>query len=374
MGAAAIGIEAWREARNRLVASARFQRWAARLPLARRLAWRRAREVFDLCAGFVYSQVLYVCVRLQVLHQLARGPQTAVAVAHACALPPDNAERLLAAACALRLVERTAQGRYSLGLLGAALLGNPGALAMVEHHALLYADLADPVALLQGRAPTTRLAQFWAYACSEAPAALTSDCTDGYSALMAASQQLIADEVLDAYPLHWHDCVLDVGGGEGVFLAQALRRAPHLRAMLFDLPAVARRAALRCARAGLGARVTVHGGDFLREALPCGADLVTLVRVLHDHDDAQARALLARVREALPLGGTLLIAEPLAQTAAAPAMGEAYFGLYLLAMGRGRPRTRQQIDDLLRASGFGSAMSAATRYPLHTSVLVARRR
>ena len=43
-----------------------------------------------------------------------------------------------------------------------ALVGNAAVAAMVEHHALLYADLADPVALLRGGAPT-RLAAYWPY-------------------------------------------------------------------------------------------------------------------------------------------------------------------------------------------------------------------
>ena len=44
------------------------------------------------------------------------------------------------------------------------MLGNPGIAAMVEHHAALYADLADPVALLRGDESDRRLARYWPYA------------------------------------------------------------------------------------------------------------------------------------------------------------------------------------------------------------------
>ena len=67
----------------------------------------------------------------------------------------------------------------------------------------------------------------------------------------ATSQPLFAQEVLNSYPIHQHRCLLDVGGGEGVFLAAAATRAPALRLMLFDLPAVAERARARLADAGL---------------------------------------------------------------------------------------------------------------------------
>jgi demethylspheroidene O-methyltransferase len=67
------------------------------------------------------------------------------------------------------------------------------------------------------------------------------------------------------------------------------------------------------------------------------------VRVVHDHDDERVLALLRAVRAALPPGGTLLLAEPMAGTPGAQAMGDAYFGFYLLAMGSGRPRTPQRL-------------------------------
>ena len=60
--------------RNRFLASPRFQRWASSFPLTRPIARRRARALFDLCAGFVYSQVLQACVRLRLFDALNRRP------------------------------------------------------------------------------------------------------------------------------------------------------------------------------------------------------------------------------------------------------------------------------------------------------------
>ena len=125
--------------------------------------------------------------------------------------------------------------------------------------------------------------------------------------------------------------------------ALSLRLPPHairsLRVKLFDLPAVATRAQARFARAGFADRAEAFGGSFLSDPLPRGADVISLVRVLHDHDDAAVMQALRAVREALPEGGVILIAEPFAGTPGAEAMGDGYFGFYLLAMGQGRPRT-----------------------------------
>lgn len=359
--------------RNRLLASPAFQRAAARFLPTRFIARRRARELFDLVAGFVYSQVLLACVQLRLLEALAAGPRTVTDLAETLAVPHDGMQRLLWAAASLRLVERCGDDRFGLGVHGAAMLGNPGIAAMVEHHGLLYADLADPVALLRGRRDRTALGGHWPYALGGDPRNLSSEQVSAYTTLMAASQPLVAAEILDAYPFHRHRCVLDAGGGDGSFLLSVASRIPTLRLMLIDLPPVADRARVRLRTAGLSERMSVTAGDFLSDAWPDGADLVTLVRVVHDHDDPAVLELFRRAHRALPPGGTLLIAEPMADTPGAEPMGDAYFGFYLLAMGSGRARTPDELGALLEQAGFDVPRLLPTRMPLQTRVLVARR-
>lgn len=363
----------WLAWRDRCLASPAFQRRAARWPFARAIARRRAAQVFDLVAGFVYSQVLAACVRLELFDRLAEGPQTLERLAARLGLEPAAAERLLVAAIALRLVERRSGGRFGLGVLGAPLVGNAGVAAMVEHHALLYADLADPVGLLRGVVPPSRLAGYWPYAGAADPSAVTGEQAASYSELMAASQPLVAGEILDAVDLTRHRCLLDVGGGDGSFLVAAGRRAPALRLTLFDLPAVAERAARRFAEAGLHERSTTVGGNFVADPLPPGADIATLIRVLHDHDDARVKIVLRSVHRALADGGTLVVAEPMAETPGAESMGDAYFGFYLLAMGRGRPRSSACLIEMLRDAGFTNVRRVATAQPLQTQLLLAQK-
>ncbi len=366
----------WRDrldgAVDRLVSSAAFRRRAAWFPLTRPVARQRVRALFDLCAGFVYSQVLLAVVRLRIPQLLLERPLTAPELAGRLGLLPEAAETLLRAAVSLRLASHRGGGRFGLGALGAALVDNPGLLSMIEHHRMLYDDLRDPVALLRGDAHDTALGRYWPYADAGAAASVVPAQVEAYSALMDASQPMISAEVLDAYPMHRHRCLLDVGGGSGAFLLAALRRAPRLRGMLFDLPAVAATAQPRLAAAGLGDRVSIRGGDFAHDPLPDGADLVSLVRVLHDHDDPAALALLRAVRAALPPDGTLLLAEPMADAAHAAPVADAYFGFYLLAMGSGRPRRPDEIESLLREAGFSRVRRLGTHTPVLVRLLVAQ--
>ena len=372
--------ERWLLLRNRWIADPGFQRWSMRLPLLRRVARHHAVAMFGVITGFVYTKTLTAAVDAGVIATLAKAPASTGALALAAEVPPGAMARLLAAAAAIDLVEPLPGDRWTLGQRGAALANNRGALAMIEHHKLFYDDLCDPLSMLRSVRGGGKLADFWSYAEAAGKGAPASAATDpdaaaraaAYSALMAASQPMVAEQVLAAFDFARHRRLLDIGGGHGAFVADVAAKHPRLELGIFDLPRVAE--AARAVLAGRGlAHVAVAGGSFRDDPLPVGADLVSLVRILHDHDDAVVAALLAKVHAALPPGGRLLIAEPMAGTPGAEAMGDAYFGLYLWAMGSGRPRTAAAYCDMVSRAGFARVREVATGLPMVTRLLIADR-
>ncbi|MEO1161217.1 MAG: methyltransferase, partial [Pseudomonadota bacterium] len=125
------------------------------------------------------------------------------------------------------------------------------------------------------------------------------------------------------------------------------------------------------AAVGFGDRFQAFGGDFFADELPEGPDLVSLVRVLHDHDDAEALTLLRNIRRSVSPGTVLLVAEPMAGVRGSSAVGDVYFGFYMLAMGRGRVRTPQEIGQMLARAGFAKTRSIATNTPVITQLIAA---
>lgn len=361
-----------RDRRDRLLVSSGFQRRALRLPIARRVARTRMRALFDLCSGFVYSQVLMACIRLDLFEIIADAPRTSNALAQRLDLPQPSMDRLLEAAESLDLVEARGEGRFGLGPLGAALLGNPAVKAMIEHHAALYEDLRDPVAILRGTNDSTALGRYWAYSKNAGVSEIGKDDTAAYTDLMAASQAMIADQVLSSCSFTACRRLLDVGGGAGAFVQAALERHAHLEGRVFDLPPVAAQARERFEASGLGERASAVGGSFLDDPLPRGHDLISLVRVLHDHDDDTVASLLKSVREAIEPGGMLVVAEPMLETRGAEPVTAAYFGFYLMAMGQGRARSADTLKTMLEAAGFGAVRERRTAAPLLVRVLTAR--
>jgi demethylspheroidene O-methyltransferase len=341
--------------RNRLLTDPKFIAFAQRFPLTRFVARRKSLELFDLLAGFSYSQVLFACVELKLFdHAGSTIPELAPKVG----LTEVKTGTLVRAAIAIGLLDVDGD-KIILGPHGAALVAQPWIMRFVEHHKHFYRDLEDPVALLKGHFASGGLREYWAYDDPDKD-------RSAYSALMAASQQAVSQQILDAYDMSKHRVVLDVGGGTGAFLKAAGARHPHLELNVFDLPSVT--------ADDIG--ITRFKGDFRQnllplndDSLPVNFDLITVVRVLHDHDDDVVLQLFRNIRKACAKDTILLIAEPFSGNKATASVTDAYFNMYFAAMGQGRTRTPDEIAGLAKQAGFGKPRSWPTDMPLITGVL-----
>lgn len=354
-------IERFTAWRNRIVADPKFQRWASRFPLTKRVVRRDGERLFDLVAGFVYSQTLYACVELDLFERLSQRPQSAEALALDGEIPVQRMATLCDAAASLGLLTKMRDGRYALARLGAAFRGVPGLDDMVRHHEILFRDLSDPIGLLKGDRET-ELARFWPYVLDEKDAAASAE----YSKLMEVSQALVAQETLAQVTFSDAHRLLDVGGGTGAFLRAVAAEYDELELSLLDLPDV-----VTCADT-MGGRIHPVAGSF-RDPLPTGADMISLIRVLYDHSDETIRVLLRRVFEALPSGGRLLISEPMSGGAISERSTDAYFAFYTMAMRTGQVRSAERITELLHDQGFVNVRSPQPDRPFVTRVLTARK-
>lgn len=391
--------ERWLNWLDQRLTSPSMYRWALLNPLGRLIMRHRAQQLFGLMAGFVHSQVLLACVRMGWFEALLARPRTLLELQQMSPMPADSLQRLIGSALSLGLIEIRG-ARYGLGPLGTPVAAHAGLRAMIEHNALLYTDLGDPLRLLQ-RPELSGMHAYWPYptggtqepapnpvpvapaAVGSTPAAVSlSDFSQPradaaqvtrYSELMARSQRFLIEELLVVHDFAQHRVVLDVGGGQGGWVMALARHAPGLNLQLFDLPSVADLARQRIADAGLAHRITCHGGSFRKDELPRGADLITLLRVAHDHADEAVLGLLQSIHAALPPGGHLLLAEPMAQPDGRPSCSDPYFHFYLLAMGRGRLRTAAELSALITQAGFAQVRTLANPVPLHGTVLLARK-
>lgn len=351
---------------TRLALSPRVHALAERVPFLRRHARAEGRALFDIVQGFVQSQALLALVELRILHRLSEGGATTEALAAATRTDPARLAVLLQAGAGLRLL-RAKGGMWQLAPRGAAFLTVPGLEAMVRHHPVLYRDLSDPVAFFRGETEP-ELAAFWPYVFGDMARSDPAQSAR-YSALMADSQALVAADTLRLADLAGARHLMDVGGGTGAFLAAVAARHPDLRLTLFDLPEVL--AGGEAARRLPGLQLCP--GSFRTDPLPRGADTISLVRVLYDHPDSVVGPLLAKVHDALPPGGRILVSEPMSGGDRPDPATDVYFAIYTLAMRTGRTRSLAEISQLLEKFGFSGIRPLWGARPYITSVIQASR-
>jgi demethylspheroidene O-methyltransferase len=352
---------------NRLIARPDIQSLAARLHFSRGVARRDGAEIFEIVQGFVRSQVLGALIELRVLPWLMERDAYPADLAQGAGIAPERMEILLQAGAAMGLMTRRGDGRFRLSRKGAALMGVPGLEAMIRHHHVFYQDMADPVALLRGDGDTG-LARFWPYVFGTEGDIPPEDAAR-YSDLMAQSQELVAQDTLRMIPLRGVSRLMDVGGGSGVFVSHVARRYPRMELSVFDLPEVIPDARKRLESGALDRRVICCAGSFREGPLPMGADAISLIRVLYDHDDDTVTDLLAKTYAALPPGGRLIISEPMSGGAKPDPICDVYFAFYTMAMGTGRTRSAARIAEFCEAVGFHGVRVANAPRSYVTSAL-----
>lgn len=111
------------------------------------------------------------------------------------------------------------------------------------------------------------------------------------------------------YEFGRHHRMLDLGGNSGEFGIQLARRFDGLQVLVADLPAVCEIGRRHVDAQGLGGRIGFRDWDLRTGDVPRGFDLITFKSLLHDWPDSTVTALLAKARQALEPGGSVLIFE-----------------------------------------------------------------
>ena len=176
-----------------------------------------------------------------------------------------------------------------------------------------------------------------------------------YSRGDAPASSCAPSEVLPAAVAEGYDWstvrhVADIGGGTGTLIAEVLRRNPHLRGTLVDLPETAARAREYLAGLGLDGRCELVGQSFFGP-LPAGADAYLLNRVIHDWDDTEAIAILRRCGEAAGHAGRVLVIE-FHGSAGRDSAAFAEMNLRMLVLVGGRERTINDYAALAASAGL----------------------
>lgn len=328
--------------------------------------------VLDLLEAFRRSKTMFAAVELGVFDALQREPQTLDQLAVALSANPDALERLLNACVGLQLL-RLQDGRYENTPAAATYLTSHSDARLTgyirySNSAMwqLWSHLEDAV-----REGSHRWKQAYGW---DGPIFShffrNDEAKRDFLMGMHGFGVITSPHVAAAFDLSPFRTIADLGGATGHLVIAACQHYPHLRGVVFDLPD-----AIPLAREIVGAsnvadRIELAAGDFFADPLPA-ADLYALGRILHDWSEEKIDRLVARIYEALPPGGGLLIAEKiLASDGSGPRWAQMQ-NLNMLTCTEGKERTFEQYEAILRRIGFTSVEARTTSAPL--DALLARK-
>lgn len=312
---------------------------------------RPSQALLRLVNGYQVTQALHVAAALGLADLLTDGPRSSDDLAAAAGAHPDALYRLLRALASVDVLREEDGRLFALTPIGdglrsdapqsvagwAAFVGEPyywqawGALlhgVRTGENAFQHVNGVDPWTL-RAREP---------------------ERSASFDRAMASVSRQVAAAVIAAYDFGRFGTIVDVGGGNGAFLAAVLAAHPSTRGVLFDQPHVVSGAGPLLVAAGVADRCETVSGSFF-DAVPAGGDAYVLKAILHDWEDDDCLRILRTCRRAMPDGAALLAVErDLGAPNAAP---ESKFSdLNMLVAPGGRERSPEAYAALFAASGF----------------------
>lgn len=292
---------------------------------------------------FVTPIALRVIVELRVPDALAGGPRSAEDVASEVGAHGPSLYRVMRALTANGVFHEDRSHRFSLTPVS-QLLRDDQPYSMRGMYRLSPADV-HAVAELEYGVRNRESAfehvhgtSFWEYTATH------PEHHERYQHNMWSMATLEIPAVLTVYDWSWVRTLVDLGGGTGQMIAGILKGNPDLRGILLDLPDVAPGSRTVLEQEGVLDRCEIVSGDFF-QAVPSGGDVYLLKRVFYDFTDDECSRVLRSVRRAMKPDSRVLVLDGVVRSDNRHDSGKLH-DLYVLAMGQGRCRSREELADI----------------------------
>lgn len=261
--------------------------------------------IVNLAIGYIPAGALACACKLHVADMLANGPRTTADLAKEAKVHTQSLHRVLRMLAMYGIFKEDEQGRFHHTPASELLKTS---LPHTLHHAVLMIDqdvFWKPVGELDtvvrtgenGMVPIFG-APFFDYFEKNKEAGATFH--NGMSSLSDLENAPLAG----AYD--WKGAgagtIVDVAGGHGGLLIEALKLAPQAKGILFDATHVLKDARVNEEKG----RWTTIEGDFFK-SVPAGGDVYMLKRIIHDWKDDDCVTILSNIRKAMNPGARVLV-------------------------------------------------------------------
>lgn len=310
-------------------------------------------QLMGIAAGFQLSGCLYVAAKLNIAERVAAGPRPVETLAADTNTQADALYRVLRALVSVGIFSepqpRTIGPSPAAELLRSDIPGSIRGLVLWAAHPFLIHVSSDLMySVSTGKPAVEHLYGKPAFECFASMPEVNYDFNTGMSAISAD----LAPAVLEAYDFSGIGTLMDVAGGHGYFICEALKHHPRMKGILLDQPSVVEGAKCTLCDMRVDDRCQPIAGNFF-DHIPAGADAYFMQHIIHDWDDESARRILDNVRQALAArpNGRLIVVDMVLPEDSRPHPGK-LLDLLMLMFPGGRERTEAEWRRLLDKAGF----------------------
>jgi hypothetical protein len=299
--------------------------------------------LLDRSFDHVYAAGLATVAALGVADHLADGPRTAAELAEATASHGPFLRRVLRLVATRGVLHEDEEGRFALTPLGYALRSDAvpsvrDAVAILTAQAVWRPPGELLTAVREGKPSFEQIfgMPFFEH--------LVRDDREAeiFHRGMANFSQFAGRLDVQRYDFPPTGTVIDVGGGQGVFLLDVLRGQPGLHGVLFDQEYVL--TGHRLGELEDDDRWRTVSGDFFTE-VPAGGDIYVLKFVIHDWADEECVRILRNCRAAMAPGARVLVVESIIPAGNEPDVGKS-LDVIMMVNSPGRERTQAEFAQL----------------------------
>ncbi len=323
-------------------------------------------DITDLTRGYWPARALLTAVELGLFETLGGRRLGVAALARRLEVEERALGMLLDALVGLGALAKAGRSYTIPRTIRPVLTEGPeSALGMLRHHAALWktwSGLTDSV-----RTGESAPSQSSFRRGPEEARAFTMAMRDG--------ARRLAPGVAAELNLRRRRRLLDLGGGPGVYAVEFARANPKLEVVVVELPQVATvgEELVRCEKDVRG-RVSYHAADIENDPLPSGADCAFMSHVIHGNGEDENRALYARIADALPSRGLLVVRDFFLDADGTTPPSASLFSLNMLVNTQnGRSYTSRETRAQLEAAGFATTSFRRSRSVPDASYVMARK-
>jgi len=313
--------------------------------------------------AFQKSRIILTAMELGIFTVIGNGRKTSKEVAQKLGTNERATERLMNALCVLNLLDKK-YGEFSNTPFSLKYLVEGGIdyLAGLKHTAHLWHTWSNLTeAVRKGRAVGIPAIQ-----------QRGSEWLKAFIAAMHDRAKNIAAHVVSLIDLKNVKTVLDVGGGSGAYAMAFVKANPKIKAAIFDLPEVIPITRNYINKEGLSSKIQLISGDYNKDNLPKGFDLIFLSSIIHSNSPEVNQKLINKCVSCLNLNGQLVIQDFIVDESRISPPQAVIFALNMLvATEAGDTYTEAEVKNWIKKAGISNILRKDTKF--NTTLIIGKK-